>query len=408
MRGSFRSLREPVFRQWFLSQILSASGGMTQGVALSWLVLQLTGSGVDLGLMTSCGFLPLFLVGPYAGALVDRVGPRRVLIVTQILLTLLCGLLALLVATGVEQMWMLFAIAALTGTVSTHDATARQVYVIELVGADRVSNAVALNEVVVNGSRILGPAVGGAVLGFWGVAACCALNALSFLPPLIVVLRHRVRETVRPPRSERVSGLRYAWRNPVIRACLLLAAASGMLFSLNVPVPLLATGVFHLDGTAFGLMMATFGVGSIPGVVLAAAGPSRPSGLRVAVLACATGVSILATAYAPTVPLVFVGMAVTGCVSIWFISLANTLVQLESDPAMRGRVNAAWNMALPGCSLGTSPLIGWVGGVAGPRLGFGLAGLTLLLMAAIGWRGLTRRHHVIVGPVGGHHVRAGQ
>jgi len=390
MPGSFRSLREPVFRQWFLSQVLSASGGVTEGVALSWLVLGLTGSGVDLGLMSTCAFLPLFLVGPYAGALVDRVGPRRVLIVTQSLMAAISTLTAVLAVTGSVQVWMLLVIALATGAVSTHDATARQVYVFDLVGAERVSNAVALNEVVVNGARILGPSIGGALLGFWGVAACCVFNALSFVPSLIVVLRHRVKVTAHPPRSERVSGLRHAWRNPVIRACLLLAAASGMLFSLNVPVPLLAAGVFHLDGTAFGLLMATFGVGSIPGVLLAATGPSRPSGLRVAILACATGVSILATAYAPTAPLVFVGMAATGCVSIWFISLANTLVQLEADPDMRGRVNAAWNMALPGCSLATSPFIGWVGGVAGPRLGFGVAGLTLLLMAAIGWRALSR------------------
>ncbi|QUQ65933.1 MFS transporter [Kutzneria sp. CA-103260] len=390
MPGSFRSLREPVFRQWFLSQLLSASGGVTQGVALSWLVLQLTGSGLDLGLMSTCTFLPLFLVGPYAGALVDRIGPRRVLIVTQSLMASISTLTAVLAATGVVQIWMLFAIAAATGIVSTHDATARQVYVFDLVGADGVSNAVALNEVVVNGARILGPSIGGALLGFWGPAACCVFNALTFVPPLIVVLRHRVRETAHPPRPQRIGGLRYAWRNPVIRACLLLAAASGMLFSLNVPVPLLATGVFHLDGTAFGLMMATFGVGSLPGVLLAASGPSRPSGRRVVILAGGTGLSILATAYAPTVPLVFAAMAVTGCVSIWFISLANTVVQLESDPGMRGRVNAAWSMALPGCTLVTGPFMGWVAGVAGPRLGFGVAGLAMLLAAAAGWRALTR------------------
>lgn len=398
MPASLRSLREPVFRQWFLSQVFSASGTVTQGVALSWLVLQLTGSGVDLGLMTSGTFLPLFLLGPYAGGAVDRLGPRRVLIVTQTVLPALSGLLAVLAATGAVRMWMLLTIAVATGAAGTYDATARQVYVFDLVGAERVSNAVALNEVVVNGARILGPAAGGALLGFWGVAACCVFNALSFVPSLVVVLRHRVAATAHPPKSERVSGLRHAWRNPVIRSCLLLAAASGMLFSLNVPVPLLATGVFHLGGAAFGLLMASFGVGSIPGVILAATGPSRPSGRRVAILAGATGVSILATAYAPTVPVVFVGMAVTGGVSIWFISLANTVVQLEADPGMRGRVNAAWNMALPGCSLGTSPFMGWVAGVAGPRLGFGVAGLTLLLMAALGWRGLTRpRRQAMVG-----------
>ncbi|MEV8516362.1 MFS transporter [Dactylosporangium sp. NPDC051484] len=409
LRPALSSLREPVFRQWFLSQILSSSGSMTQGVALSWLVLQLTGSGVELGLMTSCMFLPLFVMGPFAGRLVDRIGPRRVLIATQILFTVLSVLVAVLAATGATRMWMLFVIAAATGVISAPDSTARQVYVIELVGAERVTSAIALNEVVLNASRVLGPALGGLVLGTLGVAACCVLNALSFLPPLRVVLRHRPeRGAPAPQRTEsKGGGLRYAWNNPTIRACLVLAAAAGMLFNLNVPVPLLATGVLQLGGAGFGLLMATFGIGSIPGALLAASGPTRPGGRTVAVLAAATGASILATAYAPNVALAFVGMAVTGCVSIWFISSANTLVQLESDPGMRGRVNAAWNMALPGCEPATSPFIGWVAGAAGPRAGFGVAGLALLLAAVLGWRGLTyeRRtgHHYIAVPAAVHH-----
>ncbi|WP_069467567.1 MFS transporter, partial [Actinacidiphila rubida] len=305
LRPALASLREPVFRQWFLSQILSSSGSMTQGVALSWLVLRLTGSGVALGLMTSCTFLPLFLVGPFAGRLVDRVGPRRVLVWTQILLAALSLLVALLAATGTARIWMLYATAAVTGLVSSPDATARQVYVVELVGTERVTSAVALNEVVLNASRVLGPALGGAVLGTAGVAWCCVLNALSFLPPLAVVLRHRpatAREQAAPgPGESKAGGLRYAWRDPAIRACLMLAAASGMLFNLNVPVPLLATGVLHLGGAGFGLMMATFGLGSIPGAVLAAAGPATPQGRTVALLAAATGLAVLGTAYAPDV-----------------------------------------------------------------------------------------------------------
>ncbi|HYS36854.1 MAG TPA: MFS transporter [Pseudonocardiaceae bacterium] len=407
LRPALGSLREPVFRQWFLSQILSSSGSMTQGVALSWLVLNLTGSGVALGLMTSCTFLPLFIMGPFAGRLVDQIGPRRVLIATQILFTLLSVLVAVLAASGAAQMWMLFAIAAATGVISAPDSTARQVYVIELVGTERVTSAIALNEVVLNASRVIGPALGGAVLGTLGVAACCALNALSFVPPLIVVLRHRPASRPVPATrgDSKVGGLRYAWRNPTIRACLVLAAAAGMLFNLNVPVPLLATGVFKLGGAGFGLMMATFGLGSIPGAVLAA-GPTRPQGRTVVMLAGATGLSVLATAYAPSVVLAFAGMAVTGCFSIWFISLANTLVQLESDPGMRGRVNAAWNMALPGCEPATSPFVGWVAGTAGPRAGFGIAGLTLILAAAIGWRGLTapRAHHDVTTPEAVHHA----
>lgn len=410
LRPALGSLREPVFRQWFLSQILSSSGSMTQGVALSWLVLKLTGSGVDLGLMTSCTFLPLFVLGPFAGRLVDRIGPRRVLIATQILFTVLSLLIAVLAATGAARMWMLLAIAATTGLVGAHDSTARQVYVIELVGAERVTSAIALNEVVLNTSRVLGPALGAVVLGTLGVAACCVLNALSFVPPLLVVLRHRPARTAEaagPRRISKASGVRYAWRNPRIRACLVLAAAAGMLFNLNVPVPLLATGVFHLGGAGYGLLMATFGLGSIPGALLAAASATRPKGATVALLAAATGLSVLATAYAPDVALAFVGMAATGCVSIWFISLANALVQLETDPGMRGRVNAAWNMALPGCEPATSPFVGWVAGAAGPRDGFGTAGLALVLAAAFGWRGLTRPrrppHHPIVVRAAVHH-----
>jgi MFS family permease len=411
MRQALKALREPVFRQWFVSQILSSSGSMTQGVALSWLVLQLTGSGVDLGLMTTFTFLPLLVTGPVVGRLIDQVGPRRVLIATQILFTLVSLLVAVLAAAGTTRMWQLFAVAAATGVISAPDSAARQVYVIELVGAERVSSAVALNEVVLNVSRILGPALGGLVLGTLGVAACCVFNAASFLPPLIVVLRHRAgRNASGAPRSgSKAGGLRYAWGKPTIRACLVLAVAAGLLFNLNVPVPLLATGAFHLNGAGFGLLMATFGVGSMPGALFAAAGPSRPEGRRVALLAGATGVSILATACAPDVALAFAGMAVTGCLSVWFISLANTLVQLESDPGMRGRVSAAWNMALPGCEPATSPFAGWVAGAAGPRAGFGVAGLALLLATAAGWRGLTRqrqaRHHPVAVPMAVHHPR---
>jgi MFS family permease len=411
LRLAFVSLREPVFRQWFLSQILSSSGSMTQGVALSWLVLKLTGSGVALGLMTSFMFLPLFLMGPFTGRLVDRVGPRRVLVVTQILFIVLSLLVAVIAATGAARMWMLLVIAAATGVISAPDSTARQVYVIELVWTERLTSAIALNEVVLNASRVLGPALGAAVLGTLGVAACRLLNALSFAPPLVVVLRHRPEGTAAaaaPPHDSKIGGLRYALGNPRIRACLVLAAAAGMLFNLNVPVPLLATGAFKLGGAGFGLMMATFGLGSIPGAVFAASSPTRPAGRTVALLAGATGLSVLATAYAPDVALAFVGIAVTGCFSIWFISLANTMVQLESDPGMRGRVNAGWNMALPGCEPATSPFVGWVAGAVGPREGFGVAGLSLILAMAYGWRGLTRPwhapHHVIAVPAAVHHA----
>ena len=418
---AFTSLQDRAFRQWFAAQMFSSSGTFTQGVAQSWLVLKLTGSAVDLGLMGSFMFLPLLAGGPWAGALADRFSTRRLLIVTQSLLLLLAALLAALVVTGGERLWMLFAIAFATGVVSAADQPARQVYVFELVGAGRIASAVSLNEVVLNTSRVVGPAAGGAFLATLGVSACCFFNAATYLLPLAVLVVHRAAvepraatATVTPAAdvpargsgigtepsrlrkrrgavsSGRLAGLRYAWRHPAMRISLLLAAASGMLFGL-LPVPLLATRVWGLGGGGYGLMVAIFGVGALPGAVLAGSGRGNPSGRSVAALAVATGVSIVGTAYAPSLWLMLAGLAITGCVSIWFIARANTLVQLAADPAMRGRVMGAWTMALPGLSPITGPFVGWVTGTAGPRTGFALAGFALLLVAAAGWHSLAAR-----------------
>ena len=383
---------------------------MTQAVALSWLVLRLTGSGVDLGLMTACTFGPLLLLGPYSGTLVDRFDRRRLLIATQTLLLLLAALPATLIATGVIRLWMLFAIAIVTGCVNAPDGTARQVYVVDLVGTERLASAVSLYEVVLNISRVVGPGVGGALLATVGVAACCALNAASYLQPLFVLLRHRPHDTAAVPAAPTVrktppgqlrAGLRYGWRNRPIRVSLFLAASSGLLFNMGVTLPLLATRVFHLGGGGYGLMMAVFGLGALPGALLASAGSGRPSGRSVVVLAVATAAAVLGTAAAPELWLVMVGMAVTGCLSIWFIAQANTLVQLLADPSMRGRVMGLWTMALPGTEPATSPFAGYISQTFGARDGFSLSGVALLLTAVIGWRALTDRSVVAGDAIAG-------
>ena len=390
------SLRAPSFRWWFLSQVLSASGTMTQGVAQSWLVLRLTGSGLDLGILGSCYMLPVLLGGPWAGALVDRVDRRRLLAVTQVLFILLAGALAVLTFTGAVRVWMLFLLAFVTGAVSAPDGAARQVYVLDLVGGERLASAVSLNEVVINVSRVLGPATGGIFLATLGVPFCFVVNAVSYLPPLAVLLTQRrragrgaapIRRAPAGPGAVR-AGLRYAWSTPALRYCLLMAAASGMLFNLGVGLPLLATRTFHLGGGGYGLMMATFGVGGVAGALLAASGRGMPSGRSVRLLALLTGISILATAAAPLASMAFAALGITGALSIWFIARANTLAQLRAAPSMRGRVMGIWVMALPGAQPITSPIVGFTAEAAGPRAGFGLAGAALLLAAAAGWRSL--------------------
>jgi MFS family permease len=414
---AFGSLRAPAFRWWFASQVLSASGTMTQGVAQSWLVLKLTGSGLDLGLLGSCYMLPVLVGGPWAGALADRIDRRRLLIATQSIFIVSASLLAALTWSGAVRVWMLFAIAFVTGAVSAPDSAARQVYVLDLVGGRELASAISLNEVVLNVSRVVGPAMGGIFLATLGIPVCYVANAISYLPPLLVLLvLHRkgrlpaasqasgtgvpdvTPESAsatsaaagrgRRPRGQVRAGLRYVWSTPVLRFTVLMAAASGMLFNLGVALPLLATRVFHLGGGGYGLMMAVFGLGGVAGAFLAASARGQPRGREVRLLGALTGVAVLATAAAPAAGLAFAGLAVTGCLSIWFIARANTLAQLRADPAMRGRVMGIWTMALPGASPVTGPTIGLVAETAGARAGFGLAGVALLVTAGLGWRAL--------------------
>jgi MFS family permease len=399
LRQSFQSLESPAYRAWFGSQVLSASGTMTQTVAMSWFLLRLTGNSVNLGLMGSCTFLPVLLLSPHSGALVDRVDRRRLLIGTQAALGLIAAAAAAVIASGAAKAWMLFLIAAVTGAVSAPDATARQVYVVDLVGKDRVASAIGLYEVILNVSRVAGPALGGALLATVGVAACCAVNAASYLVPLIVLLRYKpapaadaAGRTAGRPAPAAVSlraGVSYAWRHGPIRVCLGLAAASGLLFGLGYSLPALATRTFQVGGGGYGLMMCAFGVGALPGALLAASGRESPAGRRVGWLALATAAAIGATALAPAFWLAVIGLAVVGCLSIWFIAAANTLVQLAAAPGMRGRMMGLWTMALPGTQVVNGPLAGWVTQDAGPREGFSLSGMALAAVALAGWRALT-------------------
>lgn len=393
------TLRQRDFRGWFASQVFAASGTATQGIGQSWLVLQITHSGLALSGITVMIFGPVLLGGAAAGALLDRVDRRHVLLATQAAFAVISTGLAIATATGTGGLWLLYLAALLTGSVNALDGPARQVYIVDLVGARRAGAAVGLYEVVFNASRVLGPAAGGVFLAVWGPVPCFIFNGVSYLPGLLVLrghLRRRAPAVRAGSRSTRTRGavrlgLRYAWRHPQIRAMLLVAVASGMLFNLGVTGPLLATRTFHLGGGGYGEMNAMFGVGALAGALMAAYQAADPTGSMVRALSAATGVAVLLTACAPTVPVLMVGMAVTGFVSIWLIALANTLTQLRSDPALRGRVMGVWTMALPGMNPLTALASGALGDTAGPREAFGLAGACLLAVTAISWPALSER-----------------
>ena len=401
-RLAFSSLGERRYRWWFGGQVLSSSGHMTLIAGLSWLVLSLGGGAVDLALVTTAALLPILVGGAFAGSLVDRFDRRRLLVVTQVLLLGIGLTLAVLTVTEVITIPGILVISFVSGLVAAVDGPARQVFVLDLVGPERLASAVSLYEVVMNSARVIGPSVGGVLLALVGPAACFAFNALTYTVPLAVLLVLRTdARTPRPARaSQRVgvrAGLAYALGDPVIRACLLLAVASTMVFNQGVLVPLLATEALDLPPQGFGALVAAFGVGALPGAIAAAGVRGAPSARLVGVLAFGTGLAIVPVALAPGFAVAVVAMLVLGFTSIWFIAAANTLVQLTSAPAMRGRVMGAWTAALPGSGLVTALGLGLVADHAGIRAAYlALAGF-FLLAAAVGAPALLARPRAEIG-----------
>lgn len=388
------ALRERDFRWWFAGQITSASGVMAQAVALSWWTLQTTGDAVWLSVLAVCTWAPTLVGGAWAGAVVDRSDRRRLLVLTQSVLMGVAAALTVLAATGTLALWNVLAASVASGAAMAVDAPARQVYVVDLVGAEGVASAVGLWEVALNASRVVGPGLGGALLAGPGATACFGVNAGSYLAPLVVLLRMKPR-TAAPARvrgrglsrGATRDGIRYAFRSPIIRALLPMSAASGLIFGMGVALPPLVSRALHQGGGGYGAMMAAFGAGGLPGALLAAAQP-EPTGRRVRRLALATAAAVLGTAASPSMPVALVAMAALGVTSIWFIATANTLAQLRCAPDMRGRVMSLWGVAMTG----TSPITGF--GVAavvqyvGPREGFSVSGIVLGAAAVAGWRAL--------------------
>lgn len=367
---------------------------MAQTVGLAWLILKLTGSGLDLGLLSAAGMGPILLAGAWAGALLDHVDVRKALIATQVIAGSLALILAVLVMTGSVRVWMVFVLAAANGFVFAVDQPARQLYVVNLVGRDRVASAVGLYEVIINASRVLGPAFGGVMIVTVGVSACFLANSASFVPPLLALLLFKPREPRAAPSARQRSlvalreGLHYVRHSPAIAACLVVAATSGMLFNLGTALPVLATRTFGLGGAGYGSLVACFGIGAIPGGIAAAYSNSSKLGRRVRVLCLATAAAVLATAYAPAAAAAFPLLILAGFLSIWMIALANTLVQLRPEPSLRGRVMGLWTMVLPGFNPITGVVVGAVTQFVGAREGFGLAGFALAAASVIGWHAL--------------------
>jgi len=388
-------MRTRNFRLYFFGQVVSGAGSWMQMVAQAWLVLRLTHSGVALGTTLALQFVPILLAGAWGGVLADRVDKRRLLVATAAASGALALILGAITATGVVEVWMVFALAVALGLVTAVDNPTRRSFVPEMVPSADVANAVGLNSTVFTAARVVGPAIAGLVIATAGVAWCFVLNGLSFLA-VIAALRAMRPDELRPapavPRGRRQlrDGVRYAWHNRPVRLALLVTAIIGTLaFNFQVVLPLMAHEEFGGDAATFGTMMALVGAGSLVGA-LWVAHFGRASSRVMLHATAALGVAMAAAALAPTLAVELAVLPLVGVTSMVLLSMATAVCNEETTPALRGRVMALFSIAFLGSTPIGAPLVGWISEAIGPRAGIGIGALAALTTAAIALAARTR------------------
>jgi MFS family permease len=386
---TFRSLRVRNFRLFIGGQLLSSVGTWMQWVAAPWLVLELSDSGVALGIDAALGALPILLFGAWGGVLADRFDNRRIQIWTQGLYAVLALVLFALDATDVVQVWHVFLLSFLTGIVGAVDMPTRQTFYLEMVGPEDLTNAMSLNTATFTGSRIVGPLIAGAMIGTVGTAPVFLVNAVTYLAVVVALLAMRTSELHRRERAAKARGqvreaLRYVRRTPELRLPLLLMAVVFTLsFNFSVLVPLLAVRAFHGDAGTFGGLLALMGVGSLVGALAMASRSSSSTPARLAWFAVALGLASLLLALAPSLPLAWLVVPLTGAAAIGFMITGNSTLQLRSAEELRGRVMALYTVVF----IGSTPIGGPIAGVVGEHLGprIGLAGGAVIAVLAGLW-----------------------
>jgi len=395
-RVTFAALSVPNYRRYYGGQAISLIGTWMQMTAQAWLVLTLTHSSTTLGVIIALQTLPVLLLGPYGGVIADRADKRKLMIALQSVMGLQALALGLLTVTGMVQVWEIGLLAALLGLNNAFENPARQSFMLELVGAEHLRNAVTLNSVLANVARMIGPAVAGILIATVGEGECFLLNAGSFAA-VVASLATMDRSALSPnepmprARGQLREGLRYIRSTPELAVPLVMMAIAGCLtYEFQVSLPVMADRGLRVGATGFGFMTAAMGVGAVFGGLLVAA--RGKTGLRPLVLASAGFAAALSLATAaPSLGFELIALALVGAASISFMSTGNSTLQLNAAPAMRGRVMSLWFVAFQGSTPIGGPIVGATMAVIGPRAGLGIGAVTVFLVALGGLVALTGR-----------------
>ncbi|MGA3046042.1 MAG: MFS transporter [Terracidiphilus sp.] len=398
LTGTFRSLRSFNFRLWTAGGLISNVGTWMQRVAQDWLVLtQLTHHDASaLGIVMGLQFAPQLLLLPWTGSAADRLNQRKLLMFTQAAMGVLALALGVLTIAGVIQLWHVHVFAFLSGSAAALDAPVRQTFVSEMVGDEDLPNAVALNSTSFNAAQMIGPAIAGLLIANVGIGWAFLLNGLSFAAVLVSMSFFRLSELRPSARAHRtasgfIGGLRYVWRRPDLRAILIMLFLIGT-FGLNFPIFIatMAVNVFHSDARGFGLLSSFMAVGTLSGALFAAS-RKKPTLASLMAGAGVFGLGCILAALAPGYWWFAAALIVFGAAALTFANGTNSIMQLSTEPAMRGRAMALRvGVALGGLSIG-APIVGWVADHFGPRWSLGIAGAAGFIAALIALYGVANR-----------------
>lgn len=391
--NTFSSLKIRNYRMFYIGQAISTSGTWMQGIAQAWLVLKLTNSGTQLGLVTALQFLPILLFGAYGGLVADRFSKRKILLITQSLFAILAILLGILVFTSLIKIWMVYVFALLFGIVNAIDNPVRRSFVIEMVGKRNIRNAVTLYTSLVNLTRIIGPAIAGILIATTGLALCFILNGISYLAVIVMLFMMNTSELrISKPvkykkgqiKKQIIQGIQYAISKPLIFSTLIIISIIGTLtYEFQVSLPLIAQKTFNGDARTFAALTASIGMGAVIGGLITASWKKR-SDYSFSYAALFFGTAVILASIMPNLTLIMISLVIVGIFSSYFVSLGNHILQSESNSNMRGRVMSFWSMALVGSTAIGGPIIGIVGEYAGPRWCLMLGGIAAIIAGIIG------------------------
>lgn len=402
-RGPFRHRNYRLF--WF-GQLISLAGTWMQSIAQAWYITELTNEPAWLGIVAAAQFTPVMLLGLFGGVLADALSKHRALMWTQVGLMTLALLQAALVATGLMTLPLLILMAVLLGVVNAIDMPVRQSFFSEMVPEEEVGRAVAMNSAMFNGARVIGPAIGGVLIGTIGVAGCFAVNGVSFFAVLLALIFMRASELRPAPRAPRprtvadvlislAEGVRYVARTPLIALSIfLIGVISGVAMNFNVIVPTLARSVLQVGAPGLGLLMAAIGFGSLSGALVVTALRRPRTGLitgGAALLGLLSIASGIASGSGTDLATLITGIALFGAGfgAIAMAATANASIQTSTPPALRGRVMSVYTTVFAGSTpiggLGTGAVVSLIG-APGALIVAGVLALAATAYAAVRWR----------------------